>query len=123
MTKKRNERMGAMKRQQDQAELMKERSVKRFKHAEIGESVFIPIPDVDRSKAELRNVKGVVVEIDESGMYKLGSEHGVLNHLYTRNQFLLCEEKFLVIEDVPQIKDVCYARWLDWIQLGTVKAI
>ena len=63
---------------------------------------MIPIPDVDRSKAELRNVKGVVVEIDVSGMYKLGTEHGLLNHLYTRNQFLLCGEKFLVIENVPQ---------------------
>ena len=64
---------------------MKERSVKRFKQAEIGDSVMIPLPDVDRSKAELRNVKGVVVEIDESGMYKLGTEHGLLNHLYTKS--------------------------------------
>ena len=36
------ERNGATKRQQNQAELVKERSVKRFKQAEIGDSVMVP---------------------------------------------------------------------------------
>ena len=36
------ERNGATKRQQNQAELVKERSVKRSKQAEIGDSVMVP---------------------------------------------------------------------------------
>ena len=86
---------------------VKERLVKRFKLAEIGDSVMVAIPDVDRGKNEFRNVKGMVIEIDVSGIYKLGTEQGLLTQLYARNQFLLCQEKFLTVEDVPQIKEVC----------------
>ena len=37
----------------------------------------MPILDVDRGRADFRNLKAVVMEVDGSDNYKLGMEHGV----------------------------------------------
>ena len=42
--------------QKRQAENMISAIVKRFKPAEKGNNVMIPVPDVDRGRAEFRNV-------------------------------------------------------------------
>jgi hypothetical protein len=36
----------------------------------VGGNVILPIPDVDRAKAELRILVGVVVERNEDGLYR-----------------------------------------------------
>ena len=36
--------------------------------------------------------------------YKLGTKESQLAQLYTRNQFVICEEKFLSEADVPNIE-------------------
>lgn len=46
-----------------QAEKMKAASEKRFPPANIGDTVMVPIPDVDRGRAEFTNVKAVVIEV------------------------------------------------------------
>ena len=73
---------------------------------ELGATVMVPIPDVDRGRADLRNIKAVVIKVHDDGMYELGTEHGILKNLYSRNQFSPCIEKFIDISDVPtdQIK-------------------
>ena len=40
--------------------------------------MFVPILDVDRVRADFRNIKAVVMEVDDSDNYKLRMEHGVL---------------------------------------------
>jgi hypothetical protein len=35
---------------------------------DVGGNVILPIPDVDRAKAELRNLVGVVLERNEDGL-------------------------------------------------------
>lgn len=52
--------------------------------AERGDNIIIPIPDVDRSKADLRNIIGVVLEKNEDGLYKVGTKYGILEKLYCR---------------------------------------
>ena len=47
------QRQGAKRKQQDQAEKMLERSIKRFKEAQVGDTV--PIPDLDRISKFERN--------------------------------------------------------------------
>ena len=89
---------------------------KRFPPAAIGDTVMVPIPDVDRGRAEFPNVKAVVIEVvilranknaqkclqaNDNATYKLGTEHGRLKQLYTRNEFTPCIEKFLGVENVP----------------------
>ena len=39
--------------------------------------MFMPILDVDRGRADFRNIKAVVMEVDDSDNYKLRMEHGV----------------------------------------------
>jgi hypothetical protein len=52
--------------------------------ADVGGYVIIPIPDVDRAKAGLRNIVGVVLDKNEDGLYKIGKKDGVVDKLYCR---------------------------------------
>ena len=98
-----NQRLGAKRKAEQQAEAMLKQSAKRYKPAQTGDSVMVPIPDVDRGRADFLNLKGVVMEANSSGLYKIGTEHGILNQLYSRNQFAPTIEKFMSISDVPEI--------------------
>ncbi|KAL4083366.1 hypothetical protein QTP88_028690 [Uroleucon formosanum] len=80
---------------------MKTISNKNFPAALIGQIVQVKIPDFDRCKIDSRTLLAVVVEIINEEFYGLGSKAGILNQLFTRNQFTLCEEKFISISDVP----------------------
>ena len=97
---------------------MKSTSIQRYKPAEIGDSVVVTIPIVDRGRGEFPNVKAVVTGKEAGGLYKLGTQHGLLKQLYTRNQFNLREEKFLQINDVSQeqettLREVARAESMD----------
>ena len=82
------QRAGAKRKQQDQADKMLERSAKRFKPAEINDTVLVPIPDLDRGRCDYPNIKAVVLEIHPGGhSWKLGTKSGVLDQWYSRNQF------------------------------------
>ena len=39
--------------------------------------MFVPVLDVDRGRADFRNIKAVVMEVDDSDNYKLRMKHGV----------------------------------------------
>ena len=95
-------REGAKRKQEEQADKMLEQSAKRFKPAEVGDSVMVPIPDVDRGRADFLNLTGVVMEANPGGVYKIGTKYGVLDQLFTRNQFSPCLAKFLAISEVPE---------------------
>jgi hypothetical protein len=44
---------------------------------DVGGNVIIPIPDMTREKADIRNILGVVLD-------KIGTKDGVLDKLYCR---------------------------------------
>ena len=101
------QRQGAKRKQQEQADKMLERSAKRFKEAEIDDTVLVPIPDIDRGRCEYPNLKAVVLEMHSNGhLWKLGCKSGVLDQWYSRNQFQPTLEKFLTVQDVPMEKEV-----------------
>ena len=101
------QRAAAKRKQQDQADKMLERSAKRFKPAEINDTVLVPIPDVDRGRCDFPNIKAVVVEKHKDGhLWKLGTKSGVLDQWYSRNQFQPTLEKFLSIEEIPMDKEI-----------------
>jgi hypothetical protein len=52
--------------------------------AYVGGNVIIPIPDLDRAKADLRHILGVVLDTNEDGLYKIGTKDGVVDKLYCR---------------------------------------
>ena len=45
------------------------------------------IPDVDRGRGDLRNILMAIIEINESGLYKLGNYHCTIEEKFSRNQF------------------------------------
>ncbi|GFW02400.1 KRAB-A domain-containing protein 2 [Trichonephila clavipes] len=56
--------------------------------------------DVNRGRTDNRNVLAVVVGKEDSNFYKLANENGSLKQLYTRNQFVICKEKLLSIDEI-----------------------
>ncbi|KAH7703060.1 KRAB-A domain-containing protein 2-like protein [Aphelenchoides avenae] len=96
------QREGARAGQKRQAESMLLSSAKRYAPVEVGTSVRVPVPDVDRSKIDHRNVMGVVVSVEDGGLYKIGTSTGVLDRSYARNQFDPCAQSFLMVDDIPQ---------------------
>jgi hypothetical protein len=51
---------------------------------DVGGNVILSIPDVDRAKADLRNLMGVVLERNEDGLYRIGTKERSVNKLYCR---------------------------------------
>ena len=74
----------------------------KFPQAEVGQSVRIKVPEVDRAKADGRNILAVVIFIEKENLYKLGTKHGILDQFYSRNEFTICKEKFISINEVPE---------------------
>ena len=83
-----------------QANKMLRTTQKQFPPAQIGDSVRIQVPDVDRGRTDSRNVLAVVVGIEDSDFYKLANKNGTLKQLYTRNQFVISKEKLLSINEI-----------------------
>lgn len=71
-----------------QAAKMIDASNKRFKPAQMGDHVLVPIPDVDKGRSDFRNIRGIVRGVNGDGCYTIGTEHGILKQAYTRNQFM-----------------------------------
>ena len=65
-----NERGGARRKTAEQAERWVEKSRNRYGEAEVGTTVLLAIPDVDKGRCELPNLKCVVLEKTGGGMYR-----------------------------------------------------
>ena len=48
---------------------------------------MVHLPEVDRHMCEFPNVHVVVMEINDAGLQKLGTQDGELKGYYSRNQF------------------------------------
>ena len=89
---------------EEQAKKMKATSSKRFQKSTLGQNVIIKITDIDRAKTDPRSVIAVTTDIKDEECYELGTKLGNLKALYTRNQFTLCKETFLSIEEVGPVE-------------------
>ncbi|XP_028147627.2 uncharacterized protein LOC114341037 [Diabrotica virgifera virgifera] len=96
----RKKRKLALTNLEKQAEMLKF-SNSKYPSAKLGNTVRIRVPDVDRARSDQRNLLAIVTEITEKKLYKLGTKYGILNQLYSRNQFTVCKEKFISIEEIP----------------------
>ena len=84
-----------------QAKKMTKLSDKKCLSAEVGDSVKVLVPDVDRSRCDARKILGVITAIDENGSYKIGTKFGAIDTSYSRNQFSICNEPVISIDNVP----------------------
>jgi len=55
---------------------MKFRSINKFPPANVGDSVRVTLPDVNRLLADPRNILFAVVAIEDEQYYKLGNKYG-----------------------------------------------
>ena len=95
-------RLKAKRGQNKQIQRMVKHSNKRIRLAEAGENVLIPIPTLDRkSPFDPQNLPGVILEIRDDGMHRIGTAAGALDSMYMASQFQPSMSKFITPEDVP----------------------
>ena len=97
----RNERTLALQKQQQQAQRMLSETAKRFRPAELGDNVLVPVPEVDRGRTDFRNISGVITTVGPDGTYTIGTSSGVLKQSYVRSQFIPTSASLVGITDVP----------------------
>ena len=97
-----HERALATVAQQKQAASMLSSTAKKMKPGKEGDTVMVPIPDVDRGRAEFPNVAGVVMEVDSDGGHTIGTSKGILKGKYTRAELIPSIATFLIPSDVPE---------------------
>ena len=73
----------------------------RLPATDIGTNVVFRVPDLDRGRLVPRNVLPAVADVTSSGLYLLGTQEGLLEQLYARNEFTTAEKKFIEAHDVP----------------------
>jgi len=95
-----NERSNSKLSLEQQAKKMKFRSINKFPPCNVGDTVRVKLPDVDRSKGDPQNVLFAVVSISDNQYYELGNKNGTLHQLYSRNQFTICSEPLIDILEV-----------------------
>jgi len=95
------EREGAKSGQEPQAQKMVSLSNSRLPVVDIGTNVVVRVPDLDRGLLAPRNVLAVVVDVNSSGLYLLGTKEGLLERLYARNEFTIADNNFIEAHDVP----------------------
>nr|XP_022900464.1 uncharacterized protein LOC111413662 [Onthophagus taurus] len=92
-----NARKGAYDGLQAQAKRMKLISDSTHPKPQIGSTVRIPVPDVDRGRGDARSVLAVVLE---------GTKLGVISKYYSRSEFSICPDNILKIEEITKDKEV-----------------
>lgn len=51
----------------------------KFPVARIDQSVRMKIPEVDRAKADSRNIIAIIISVENESLYKLGTKYNILN--------------------------------------------
>lgn len=90
---------------QSQAKRMLTRSRKLSSSVCVGDNVLLKKASVDKSNLDFHNIIGIIVRITAEFCYEIATEDGIIDTLYTRNQFTQCENnEFLLIENVPKVQ-------------------
>ena len=67
------QREGAKKRQIREADKMLQNTQKRLKVVDVGHTVMIPVPDVDKGKIDQNQLPAIIMAITDAGLYQLGT--------------------------------------------------
>jgi hypothetical protein len=96
------QRKGAKSGQKQQAHKMVSLSNSRLPAVYIGTNVVVRVPDDDRGSLTPRNILAVVVNVNSSGLYLLGTKEGLLERLYARKEFTTADNNYIDVHDVPK---------------------
>ncbi|XP_015375270.1 PREDICTED: uncharacterized protein LOC107169859 [Diuraphis noxia] len=89
-----NHRQGVITNLQKQVQKMMKYSNTKLTELQVGTTVRVPIPDVDRARGSPLNLLAVIVSY-EADMY---TEYGMLKNRFTRAQLVPCPENILNYE-------------------------
>ena len=87
-----------------QAERMVKRSRIELQHGQKGDNVAVPIPLVDRGRGDPRNLLAVILDRSDNDNYTKVTKHGILKGAYTRNEFELCPQRLMDVQDMDTTK-------------------
>lgn len=81
------QRAAAKKSLEKQAIRMLKRLNDFLPSVEKGKTVLVGVPDIQRAPTAPRNLMAVVVDVNDENLYQLGTQYGLLDKLYKRNEF------------------------------------
>ena len=91
--------------QEQEAQKMVSLSNSRLPAVDIGTNVVVRVPDLDRGRLAPppppRNVLTVVVGVNSSGLYLLGTKESLLERLHASSEFTAADNNFVEAHDVP----------------------
>jgi hypothetical protein len=61
----------------------------------------VRVPDVDLGRLAPRNILAVVVDVNSSGLYQLGTKERLLEQLVAHSEFTTADNDFIDAHDVP----------------------
>ena len=73
----------------------------KLKSVSLHDCIRVPTFLVEKSKTDHRNLLGVVVDIDQIGLFRTETKPSFLNSKFCRNHFALCDQRVLTVEDLP----------------------
>jgi len=72
----------------------------RLPAVDIGTDVVVRVPDLDRGRLTPRYVLAVIVDVNSSGLYLLGTKEDLRERLCARNGFTTADKNFIEAHDV-----------------------
>lgn len=83
------------------AEKMVDNTAKKLPLLEIGNSVFLNVPKIDRGPLDTKNIAGKVVDF-RNGVYKIGTGSGTIKNWFSRQDLLASSKDYCeVISELP----------------------
>jgi len=67
----------------------------------IGTNVVVRVPDLDQGRLAPRSVLAVIVDVNSSELYLLGTKEGQFERLYARSEITVADKNFIEAHDVP----------------------
>ena len=99
-------RKRAQSSQQVQADSLTKNTKTKLTVLSKGDNVIIPIPSVDRGPADQRNIKGVVMNVNEHGGYRIGTKVGQIKGYMSRNQVQFVANATLVPVSDMSVREI-----------------
>ncbi|CAF0967028.1 unnamed protein product [Brachionus calyciflorus] len=87
------------------AEVMAQQHIHKLGEAKVGDTVQVSVPDVDRGPADPVNILAYILKINEHGLYRLATKHGIISGWHARNYFQICKQKLIKFESLNLTKE------------------
>lgn len=98
-------RTQALANTRKQADQMLTRARNKCPPPIIGDTVQVPIPDVDQGPLDPNHILCCVISINsEKSLYELGNKHGIIDTLLPVNVFGIVKQKMIKVEEVNRSK-------------------